>query len=529
MNLRQHGISNLNVYRNLAPAALYEHAVRFDQAEITASGALSNRSYEKTGRSPLDKRIVENPESRDQVWWGSVNIPLPEKSYQTNRLQAVEFLDACNNLYVVDGFAGWDPQYRLKVRVICARPYHALFMHNMLIRPTAEELENFGRPDYTILNAGQCPADPRVKGNSSTTSVALNLESKELTILGTQYAGEMKKGIFTIMHYLMPNSGILSMHCSANQGSAGDVALFFGLSGTGKTTLSADASRSLIGDDEHCWTDNGVFNIEGGCYAKVINLTAASEPEIYRAIRFGTVLENTFVEPSSRHVDYTATDLTQNTRAAYPIHFIENAANPCVGGHPKNIILLTCDAFGVLPPVARLTPEQASYHFLNGYTAKVAGTEMGISRPEATFSTCFGAAFLVHHPLRYSRLLAEKMTQHKTNAWLVNTGWSGGIYGEGQRISLNHTRKIISAIHDGTLADPPTRREPVFGLEIPVDVPGCPQDILIPSNTWRDPLQYKQTASQLADCFHENFAQYLQEADNAILDGGPTFKLRKTG
>ena len=529
MNLRQHGISNLNVYHNLAPAALYEHAVQFDNAEITSSGALCNQSYEKTGRSPLDKRIVDNPESRDDVWWGPVNIPLSEKSYQTNRLRAIKFLDACENLYVVDGFAGWDPKHQLKIRVICARPYHALFMHNMLIRPTTDELVDFGRPDYTILNAGKCPADPTVAGNESPTSVALNLEAKELTILGTEYAGEMKKGIFTIMHQLMPKAGILSMHCSANQGSNGDVALFFGLSGTGKTTLSADATRSLIGDDEHCWTDEGVFNIEGGCYAKVIDLTVDSEPEIFNAIRFGTVLENTFVEPVTREVDYTDTNLTLNTRAAYPIDFIANAANPCVGGHPNNIILLTCDAFGVLPPVSRLTPEQASYYFLNGYTAKVAGTEMGVSEPEATFSTCFGAAFLMHHPNTYSRMLAEKMKRHQTNAWLINTGWSGGAFGEGKRISLQNTRQIINAIHNGILAKTPTKPESFFGLEIPVTVPACSDSILIPRMTWKNPDQYDAAAKALAERFHSNFSQYIHHVDPQVLQAGPTVALRKTG
>ena len=529
MNLRQHGISNLNVHQNLATAALYEHAVQFDGAEIASSGALCNRSFEKTGRSPLDKRIVDNPESRDNLWWGPVNMPLSEKSYQTNRLRAVEFLDGCDHLYVVDGFAGWDPRHRLKIRVICARPYHALFMHNMLIRPSADELADFGRPDYTILNAGECPADISVEGNSSTTSVALNLEAKELTILGTQYAGEMKKGVFTIMHYLMPNSGILSMHCSANQGNGGDVALFFGLSGTGKTTLSADASRSLIGDDEHCWTDNGVFNIEGGCYAKVINLTSESEPEIFNAIRFGTVLENTYVDPQNRDVDYTDTDLTQNTRAAYPIHFIENAADPCVGGHPRNIILLTCDAFGILPPVSRLTPEQASYYFLNGYTAKVAGTEMGVHEPEATFSTCFGAAFLVHHPSTYSRMLADKMKQFETHAWLVNTGWTGGGLGEGRRISLANTRAVINAIHSGVLAETATHTEPVFGLAIPESVPDCSDNILIPRAAWNDPQKYDAAAVTLAERFHANFAQYMDEVDPGVVAAGPSVPLRKTG
>jgi phosphoenolpyruvate carboxykinase (ATP) len=386
IELLEHGVFASGVYRNPSPAALYEDAIQHDQGQLTASGAINATSGAKTGRCPKDKRLVQTePHSRD-IWWGPVNIPLSPQSFRINRKRAVDYLTRCPRLYVIDGFAGWDPAHRLKFRIICSRPYHALFMHNMLIRPTAKELAEFGTPDYTIFNAGSFPADPEVEGITSEASVALNFESRELVILGTQYAGEMKKGVFTILHYLMPKRGVLSMHCSANEGPEGDVSLFFGLSGTGKTTLSADPRRQLIGDDEHCWTDNGVFNIEGGCYAKCIGLSAEKEPEIFRAIRFGTVLENVVCDPKTRHVDYSDSHFTETTRASYPIEFIPNAKIPCIGGQPRNIILLTADAFGVLPPVARLTPAQAMYHFISGYTAKVAGTEVGVKDPEATFS-----------------------------------------------------------------------------------------------------------------------------------------------
>jgi len=340
-------------------------------------------------------------------------------------------------------------------------------------------------------------------------------------ILGTQYAGEMKKGVFTIMHYLMPKQGVFSMHCSANEGGAGDVSLFFGLSGTGKTTLSADARRALIGDDEHCWTDEGIFNIEGGCYAKCIDLSAEKEPEIFDAIRFGTVLENTVQDPASREVDYTDKSITENTRASYPIEFIPNAKIPCVGGHPHNIILLTCDAFGALPPVSRLSPEQAMYHFISGYTAKVAGTEVGVTEPEATFSACFGAAFLVWHPTKYAELLAEKMRTHGSRAWLVNTGWSGGAYGTGARMKLSYTRAIIDAIHDGSLATAETTEDPIFGLSVPTSCAGVPAEILVPKNTWSDAKAYDETARKLASLFQENFAKYADQASAEITGAGP--------
>jgi phosphoenolpyruvate carboxykinase (ATP) len=391
----------------------------------------------------------------------------------------------------------------------------------MLIRPTPEELASFGEPDYTIFNAGAFSANRYTTGMTSKTSVALHFARREMVILGTQYAGEMKKGVFTIMHHLMPHRGVLSMHCSANQGPQGDVSIFFGLSGTGKTTLSADPSRSLIGDDEHCWSDEGVFNIEGGCYAKAINLSAADEPEIYAAIRFGSVLENVLYDRATREVDYTDRTITENTRCSYPIEFIPNAQIPCVGPHPTNVIFLTADAFGVLPPVARLTPEQAMYHFVSGYTAKVAGTEMGVKEPSATFSACFGAPFLVWHPVKYAELLAQKLHRHTANTWLVNTGWTGGPHGVGKRMSITHTRAILAGIHSGELAEVGTRTDPTFGFEVPTRCSDVPDAVLWPRNTWKDGDAYDAAAKRLAGLFHKNFQQYESGASAAVTQAGP--------
>jgi phosphoenolpyruvate carboxykinase (ATP) len=510
------------VHRNATPPLLYEHAILHDGARMAQSGALVLRSGEKTGRSPTEKRIIDHPDSRDDIWWGPINIPLDEDVFDINYQRAVDYLNTVQRLYIVDGFAGWDPDYRLKVRIIAERPYHALFMHNMLVRPTPEELETFGEPDFTVINAGRFPANRHTQGMTSATSVNVSFERDQMVILGTQYAGEMKKGVFTVMNYLMPKRGVLSMHCSANQGDdADDVALFFGLSGTGKTTLSAHARRRLIGDDEHCWTDRGVFNIEGGCYAKTIDLSAEKEPEIYSAIRYGTVLENVGFDPETREVDWHDTSITQNTRASYPIHYIPNAKIPCVAGHPRDVVFLTADAFGVLPPVARLTPAQAMYHFISGYTAKVAGTEVGVREPQATFSACFGAPFLVWHPSRYAELLAERIRRHDARVWLVNTGWTGGAFGTGHRIELQHTRAIIDAIHDGALTDAPTETDPVFGFDIPTRCPGVPADIVLPRNTWADPAAYDAQRRDLARRFVENFQQYAEGSSPAIRDAGP--------
>jgi phosphoenolpyruvate carboxykinase (ATP) len=521
IELLEHNVFAKGVLRNPSQASLYEDAIKSDDGLIASSGAIVALSGSKTGRSPKDKRIVESGAAAGEIWWGPVNIGMSPQTFRICRKRAADFLAYAPRLYVIDGFAGWDSKHRLKVRVVCSRPYHALFMHNMLIRPTLEELSEFGSPDYTIFNAGSFPADPEVEGVTSSTCVALDFDRREMVILGTQYAGEMKKGVFTIMNYLMPKRGVLSMHCSANEGQAGDTTLFFGLSGTGKTTLSADPRRRLIGDDEHCWTDQGVFNIEGGCYAKCIHLSSEREPEIHGAVRFGTVLENVIVHPQTREVDFTSAHLTENTRASYPIEFIENAKIPCVGGHPRNLVLLTCDAFGVLPPVSKLTPAQAMYHFISGYTAKVAGTEEGVKQPEATFSACFGAAFLAWHPMKYAQLLADKLNQHRTDVWLVNTGWTGGAYGAGSRIKLAHTRAIIDAIHSGQLVKSSTVAEPVFGLAVPTSCPGVPSEILHPKNTWDKPAGYDTTALHLAKLFRANFAKYSDQATSEVQAAGP--------
>ncbi|MCA9129344.1 MAG: phosphoenolpyruvate carboxykinase (ATP) [Planctomycetales bacterium] len=521
LDLTDYGITVQEIIRNATTARLYEHAIIDHDAVIASSGALATRSGDKTGRSPRDKRIVESPATTDDIWWGDVNIRLTERSFLINRQRARDYLNTKPRLFVVDGFAGWDPRYQLKIRVICSSAYHALFMQNMLIRPTDDELRGFGDPDYTIYNAGHFPANPYTAQMSSTTSVDLSFEQREFVILGTQYAGEMKKGVFTIMNFLMPRQGILSMHCSANEGVAGDVSLFFGLSGTGKTTLSADPARRLIGDDEHCWTDQGVFNIEGGCYAKVIGLTANSEPEIYDAIRFGAVLENVVYDPATHRVHYDDASITENTRVAYPIEFIPRAKIPCVGGHPKNVVFLTCDAFGVLPPVSKLTAEQAMYHFVSGYTAKVAGTEMGVTEPTATFSTCFGAAFMVWHPSKYAGLLAEKLARHDAQAWLVNTGWTGGSYGTGRRMSLANTRAIIDAIHSGELAGAACKKDHNFGFDVPVEASNVPSQIMQPREAWVDGQAYDRNALKLAKLFHANFAQFVHQSSPAITAAGP--------
>ena len=438
-----------------------------------------------------------------------------------NLERAIDYLNTCEQLYAVDGFAGWDPQYRLKIRVICSRAYHALFMHNMLIRPSEAELAQFGMPDFTIYNAGRFPANRYTSEMTSTTSIDLSFERREMVILGTEYAGEMKKGVFTVMNFLMPKADLLPMHCSANAGTSGDTALFFGLSGTGKTTLSTDPQRQLIGDDEHVWSAEGIFNIEGGCYAKCIDLTPKQEPEIFRAIRFGTVLENVVCDEESRRVNYDDDAITENTRAAYPIDYIPNAMIPCTGRHPRDIIFLTCDAFGVLPPVSRLTPDQAMYHFMSGYTAKVAGTEMGVTEPEATFSACFGAAFMVWHPHKYAALLADKIRAHNAQVWLVNTGWTGGPYGIGTRLSLQHTRAIISAIHSGALADAPTERDPRFGFDVVCACPDVPSPQMVPRQTWADEAAYDERAGQLAELFKANFIAFADGASATVKQAGP--------
>ena len=521
-NLTDHFITVSEIHRNLAPSVLYEHAIHFErEARLADSGALVAYSGDKTGRSPKDKRIVRHPASEQDVWWGPVNIALDPQSFAINRERARDYLNTRERLYCFDGFAGWDPKHRLRIRVICSRPYHALFMHNMLIRPTREELAAFGRPDLTIYNAGAFPANRLTAGMGSKTSIDLNIEDGELVILGTEYAGEMKKGVFTAMNYLMPRRGVLSMHCSATADrDTGRSSLLFGLSGTGKTTLSADPKRRLIGDDEHGWSDDGIFNIEGGCYAKAVYLTRENEPDIFAALRFGAVLENVVLE-EDHQVDYADTSITENTRGAYPIEFMSSARLPCVAGHPTDIIFLTCDAFGVLPPVSALPPAQAMYHFISGYTAKVAGTEQGVKDPSATFSACFGGPFLVWHPSKYAQLLAEKLRQHRARVWLVNTGWTGGPPGAGRRIKLAHTRAILDAIHSGALASARTQRDPVFGLDMVTECPEVPPEMLLPRNTWSDPAAYDIAAKKLAALFRANFTAYEAGVSAEVKAAGP--------
>ncbi|WP_088259822.1 phosphoenolpyruvate carboxykinase (ATP) [Fimbriiglobus ruber] len=520
-SLKDYDITVADVRRNASPAELYEEAIRSDGARVAHQGALVAYSGDKTGRSPKDKRIVRHGESEGQVWWGPVNIPLEPSSFLINRERARDYLNTRPRLYVVDGFAGWAPDHRLKVRVVCSRPYHALFMHVMLIRPTADELASFGTPDFVIYNAGEFPANRLTTGMTSKTSIDLSFEDKELVILGSEYAGEMKKGVFTIMNYLMPKQGILSMHCSATADrKTGRSSVLFGLSGTGKTTLSADPKRMLIGDDEHCWSDAGIFNIEGGCYAKTIDLSAESEPDIYKALTYGSVLENV-VLLNGNFVDFNDASITQNTRGAYPIEYIANAKIPCVADHPADAIFLACDAFGVLPPVSKLTPEQAMYHFISGYTARVAGTEVGVTEPQATFSPCFGGPFLVWHPAKYAELLSAKLKQHGTSVWLVNTGWSGGGHGVGKRMKLSVTRAVLDAIHSGELQTAPTTTDPVFGFEVVTACPNVPPDVLIPRGAWADKQAYDATAKKLAGLFRNNFVQYAGIAGPGVVAAGP--------
>jgi phosphoenolpyruvate carboxykinase (ATP) len=509
-DLSRYGLTVEDVDRNPPVPRLYADSIRADARSVIAeSGALIAYSGEKTGRSPLDKRVVQAGPSGDDIWWGSVNIPITEDTYYINRERAIDYLNTRPRLYCIDAFAGWDPATRMKVRVICSRPYHALFMHTMLIRPTRQELADYGDPDLVIFNAGQFPANQHTTGMTSKTSVDLNLEAREMVILGTEYAGEMKKGLFTYMNYMGPKRGILSMHCSATADmETGRTSVMFGLSGTGKTTLSADPRRLLIGDDEHLWSDEGISNIEGGCYAKAIFLSHDTEPEIFDALRYGAVLENVIYDEESHGVDFTDSSITQNTRGAYPIENVANAKIPCVGEHPSDVIFLTCDAFGVLPPVARLTPEEAMYHFISGYTAKVAGTEVGVTEPEATFSPCFGGPFLAWHPRKYAELLAEKLRTHGSRVWLVNTGWSGGAYGTGQRMKLSVTRSIINAIHDGSLVDAATRTDPQFGFEVVVEHPEVPASVLWPEDAWASKDQYHRAAQRLRGLFAENYARF---------------------
>lgn len=517
-------IQGPKIHRNLPRWELTKHGVDHDMdTVISERGALTVRSYLKTGRSPGDKRIVMLPEVEKDVDWGKVNMPLTPESFALCRARAVEFLNRQEELFQVDAFVGHDPRYRLKVRVYCTRAYHAMFMLNMLIEPTAEELAHFGEPDYTIYNAGRCPADRTVPGVDTECVVALNFRTREQVILGTEYAGEMKKGMLTVMMYAMTKRGLLCMHASANEGrEKGDVTVFFGLSGTGKTTLSADPHRYLIGDDEHVWTDTGVFNVEGGCYAKAIGLSPQTEPEIFNAIRFGAVAENVVLNPRTNEIDFNNTRITENTRVAYPLTFIPGAKLPAVAGHPKNIVFLTNDAYGVMPPVARLTPAQAKFWFISGYTAKVPGTETHVKTPSPTFSACFGGPFLVMHPTVYGELLARNMQKYNARVWLLNTGWSGGGFGTGgKRMKLALTRSIIDAIHDGELEKAEYETMPGWGLQIPRRCKDVPAAVLNPYLAWQDKAAFVQTIDKLAGMFRENFDKYKSHATPDVLNAMP--------
>lgn len=507
---------------NLGSSALIEEAVRNGEGILAADGPLVVQTGQHTGRSAKDKFIVQDDETRDTVWWGKTNVPMTPDHFAALKDDFLAELGKLDKLYVADLYGGSQPEHRVKVRVINQFAWHNQFIRTLLVRPDASELQDFV-PEFTIIDLPYFKADPERHGCRSETVIAVNLSEKLILIGGTRYAGEMKKSVFGILNYMLPAQGVMPMHCSANIGPDGDTAIFFGLSGTGKTTLSADASRTLIGDDEHGWSDTAVFNFEGGCYAKMIRLDPEAEPEIYATTkRFGTVLENVVIDPDTRKLDLDDNSLAENTRGAYPIDFIPNTSEKNLGPVPKNIIMLTADAFGVLPPIARLTPDQAMYHFLSGYTAKVAGTEIGVTEPEATFSTCFGAPFMPRHPSVYGNLLKERIAKGGVTCWLVNTGWTGGKYGVGNRMPIKATRALLNAALDGSLNDAEFRIDPNFGFEVPVSVDGVDDKILDPRSTWDDADEYDQTAVKLVNLFIENFADFESHVDESVRQAAPT-------
>ncbi len=526
--LGQYGIKNTkSIYRNLSTPALYEAAIKRSEGEICHLGPFVVNTGQHTGRSPNDKFTVKEPSTEKNVWWGKVNVAFEEKNFEKLLEKVVTHVED-KDVFVHDCYAGADDKYRLSVRVITEYAWHNIFAKNMFIQAPREDLQHF-KPDFTIIDVASLKAVPEEDGTNSETFIITNFAKKMVIIGGTSYGGEIKKSVFTILNYLLPLNGngtgekVMSMHCSANIDKNNDVAVFFGLSGTGKTTLSADPNRGLIGDDEHGWSDSGVFNYEGGCYAKVIRLSKEAEPEIYDTTRkFGTILENVIYDENTRRLDLNDASLTENTRAAYPISHIPNAVIPGTAGHPQNIIMLTADAFGVMPPIAKLTHEQAMYHFLSGYTAKVAGTEKGLGKePEAAFSTCFGAPFMALHPSVYANLLGEKMKKHSVDCWLVNTGWSGGPYGVGSRMKIAYTRAMVSAALDGSLAKIETEEDPVFGVHVPISCPNVPADILKPKNTWTDQAAYDEYAQKLVGMFKNNFEQFKEHVSEAVATAGP--------
>ncbi|MGF1608932.1 MAG: phosphoenolpyruvate carboxykinase [Kiloniellales bacterium] len=518
--LTQHGIKNYQTaHWNLGAAALYEHTLKAGTGRLADGGALVVLTGQHTGRSPKDKFIVDEPSSRDNVWWGDVNVAIDEARFEGLERKVVAYLQR-RQLYVQDLYAGADTEYRLQVRVVSESPWHSLFARNMFILPPHDALAAF-EPDFTVLHAPYLQADPERDGVNSGSFILVHFARRLVLVGGTEYAGEIKKSIFSILNYLLPERDVLPMHCSANIGPAGDTSIFFGLSGTGKTTLSADSSRTLIGDDEHGWADSGVFNFEGGCYAKVIRLSREAEPEIYATTeRFGTILENVVLDPMTGRLDLDDDRYTENTRASYPLDFIPNASGTGRGSQPRNIVMLTADAFGVLPPISRLTSEQAMYHFLSGYTARVAGTEKGLSEPKATFSTCFGAPFMPRHPSVYAQMLGRKIESTGANCWLVNTGWTGGGYGVGERMKIAYTRAMVRAALDGRLAEVATQAHPDFGLLVPQACPDVPAEVLNPKNTWADKKAYDQTARELTKRFEVNFRQFETYVDDDVKAAG---------
>ncbi len=517
--LEEYGLVNLgNINWNLAPAKLVEHALARKEGELASNGAFAATTGSHTGRSPKDKFIVANEDHASQIWWGEINHPMSQEHFEAVRSSLAAYLQG-RDVYVLDAAAGADPEYRMPIQVVTELAWHNLFARQLFLRASESDLTS-GRPGFTILCVPNFHTDPRVHGTRSAAAIIIDFEERLVLIAGTQYAGEMKKSIFTILNFILPTKGVLPMHCSANVGDDDGVALFFGLSGTGKTSLSADPSRRLIGDDEHGWSDNGVFNFEGGCYAKCIHLSAKYEPQIWNAIRFGAVYENVVLNTDSREPDYDNDSLTENTRAAYPVDFIDNVIESGMGGQPKAIIFLSADSFGVLPPISKLTTEQSMYYFLSGYTSKLAGTEAGVTTPQATFSSCFGAAFLPLRPGEYANLLRERIEKHNVRCYLINTGWTGGPYGVGSRININYTRSMVRAAIGGILDTVETVTDPIFGFSIPATCPDVPSEVLIPRNTWQDKEAYDRQAADLATRFKKNFQQFTLPSDE-VRNAGP--------
>jgi phosphoenolpyruvate carboxykinase (ATP) len=517
---RPHKRIGHSVHANLSTAELYEHAVRAEEGIIAADGPLVVRTGTHTGRSPQDKFIVREPWSAGKIWWGEVNRPIAEEHYDRLRARLMDYL-AERELYAQDCYIGADPEHRRSLCVYTETAWASIFARNLFRRPSAGDLREFV-PNFTIIDVPSFEADPESEGTRTETAILVHLRRREIIIVGTEYAGEIKKSAFTVMNYLMPDEGVLPMHSAVNVGAVGDSAVFFGLSGTGKTTLSADPLRSLIGDDEHGWGHDGVFNFEGGCYAKTIRLSPMYEPDIFATTRrFGTILENVDLDPTTRELDLDSDRITENTRGAYPLHFIGNADATGMAGHPRTVVLLTADAFGVLPPISRLTHDQAQYHFISGYTAKLAGTEVGVKEPKATFSACFGAPFMPRHPGEYAQMLADRLERHGVTAWLVNTGWTGGPYGIGERMNINHTRAMVRAALSGALDDVPTTTDSIFGLAVPEVCPDVPGEVLQPRNTWADKDAYDRQAYALAAMFAANFAAYADGVSSSVRAVGP--------